>query len=247
MENLDIFLFFFIFFFIFFFFFEVDVLCLAESEEPFFNVAFEATASLWQDTYNEMYPKVEKHQFFRHQKEVSMFSSFAASPEYVAPRRYAAAIFDDKACPVVASLPNISITAEDVKLDLQWIPQLQKEFRALSNTAYQEMGIVGKVNDRVVCERLFESYHRFLFLCKTMPSLGHKLAPPVSIDLLWHAHQITPQLYMEETTRTVGFHLRHDPWPNNSKDLRDMSSEFACAWKKSFGTDLSKDHTYQSK
>ena len=95
-----------------------------------------------------------------------------------------------------------------------------------------------------VCRRLFDSYSRFLFLCKTRPELDHKLAPPVSIDLLWHAHQSTPQLYEAETVRVLGYRLDHDPWPVSDK-LRKVDDDFVCAWKSAFGTDLARDHLFQ--
>jgi hypothetical protein len=130
-------------------------------------------------------------------------------------------------------------------VDLQWIPQLTKEFQKIYQNSYREMGLL-KSTPLDVCRRLSESYHRFLFLVKSDPSLGHKLAPPVSIDLLWHAHQSTPHLYQSETQRIVGFRLDHEPWPEETKKLREVDQDFACRWKTAFGTELERDHLFKS-
>ncbi len=222
-----------------------DPLCLSREEEPLYNDACVATARLWESSYGELYfasDAVKQHAFFVHQVDKGPFTPKWLAARYVPPPAYVAAV-GPAPTRKMTDLPEIRLKAVDVRNDLKWMPELDISFRNICTQAYRKLGIFDS-SDANVIQHLSLSYQRFLFLCKTRPDLGHDLAPPVALDLLWHAHQATPRLYEEETTRIVGFRVDHDPWPQGKSDLRPLSEQMKCAWKTAFQTDMEDDHWF---
>jgi hypothetical protein len=221
-----------------------DVLQLNKDEEAFYNQAARGTAKLWKETFGLDYfaeDSAKEHAFFAHQ-ERPMGNAWRQVP-YQAPVSYVAAVGPRPKSSNVA-LPAVRLTASDLINDLKWMPELERSFSTLLGEAAGKLGMRNWTSEKVVAH-LFKGYQRFLFLCKTRQDLANALAPPVAIDWLWHAHQSTPLLYAEETTRVVGSRLDHDPWPTEKKDFRPLSDEFKCAWKTAFGTTIEDDHWFQ--
>ena len=148
----------------------------------------------------------------------------------------------------------VSIDARELVKDVQWLAMLVSQASELlqGHWTYSSNG--------VAMDRLVRSYDRFLFVVAK-----HGLfAPPVPIDLIWHAHQSTPQLYRAETQRMLGCHLLHDPWPAArwtmdadgkmqprqgavpttalSPQEEGTFAELECLWKTEFGTDMMQEH-----
>ncbi len=149
-----------------------------------------------------------------HQTDKSPFDPKWIGAKYVEPPSYVGALGPHPK-KQAADLPLIRLNETDVQNDLKWMPELISSFRDICSRASYRIGLFD-VDDSAVIRHLSKSYVRFLFLCKTCPQLGHDLAPPVAIDLLWHAHEATPKLFEEETTQIVGFRIDHDPWPQGN-------------------------------
>jgi hypothetical protein len=225
-----------------------DPLHLSKSEEALYNEASRGTAKLWQETFGEAYfaaDQTKEHEFFSHQTHRPPFGGGSALVPYHAPESYIAAIGPRPKSSSVA-LPTVRLTAQDLTNDLKWMPELEQNFNEMLHEAPKKLGR-RDLNEEKLIAHFFRGYQRFLFLCKTRSDLSHQLAPPVAIDLLWHAHQSTPRQYVEATTRVIGFRVDHDPWPTETKELRPMSEEFKCAWKTAFGTTVEDDHCYSEK
>ncbi len=222
-----------------------DPLQLSKSEEVLYNQAARGTAKLWQETYGEAYfaaIQAKEHEFFTHQEAISPFGGGWAEVPFQPPTSFVAAVGPSPR-PSRTPLPSINLTAKDLINDLQWMPELERSFGEMYGQAFKKLDMPDHKQLTFIAH-LLKGYQRFLFLCKTRPDLAHDLAPPVAIDLLWHAHQSTPRLYLEETTRIVGFRLDHDPWPTEKKELRPLSEEFQCAWKTAFGRTIEQDHSF---
>ena len=221
-----------------------DPLHLSKGDEALYNEAAKGTSRLWQETFGEPYfaaDQATEHEFFAHQAHRPSFDGGWREVPYQQPPPYIAAM---GAAPKASlgSVPKVQLSAKDLIKDLKWMPELEQGFWKVSSGAPSK---VTKTTEDFI-SHLFQCYQRFLFLCKTRPDLAHDLAPPVTVDLLWHAHQATPQLYLEETVRVVGFRLDHDPWPKGKGELRPLSEEFQCAWKTAFGTNVQNDHMFVS-
>ncbi len=223
-----------------------DPLCLSDDEAFLYNEACVATARLWESSFGELYfagDARRQHAFFIHQADMSPNERRWRDAKYVPPPAYVTAV---GAAPKrqVNGLPEIRLKTSDVQNDLKWMSELELSLRNIRSQAYERLNM-NEVTDESVIRHLSTCYQRFLFLCKLHPDMGHDLAPPAAIDLLWHAHQATPRLYEEETTRIVGFRVDHDPWPDGTGRLRPLSNQMQCAWKTAFGTDMTEDHWYR--
>jgi len=117
--------------------------------------------------------------------------------------------------------------------DVKWLPELERGLSDLREGS----------DENYIYMRLVISYFRFLFLVAKYPQESSNLAPPVTIDLMWHAHMTLMHRYINDTKRILGFPLNHHSW-KSSKDLLPVSSQFACLWKEEFKTTLENDHLY---
>ncbi len=89
---------------------------------------------------------------------------------------------------VSAALPYANGNADgDARL-----PELEKHFQQVMS---QHWIARSTLTEALALRHLLKCYKRFLFLVKGHPQFAQHLAPPVSIDLIWHAHQSTPRLY----------------------------------------------------
>jgi hypothetical protein len=162
------------------------------------------------------------------------------TPDYLPPPPY---------IPVIGPLPgknipleiSISLTASDLIDDAKWLPALERGLSGMLEDC-RNWGLENS-NEENIYQRLFFSYCRFLFLVAKYPQESSNLAPPVAIDLMWHAHMTLMHQYINDTQRILGFPLNHHPW-KSSKDLLPVSSQFACLWKEEFKTTLENDHIY---
>eukprot|EP00978_Attheya_sp_CCMP212_P019648 scaffold55276_cov55-Attheya_sp.AAC.5 len=134
-------------------------------------------------------------------------------------------------------LPNIGLTAEQVHADLSWFPHLQEAFREMNSNAYQ----------------VLPSYERFLNLCHANTNdnnnnvLTSNPAPPLVLDLIWHAHQMEPVRYKQDCLELFGTEFWHDPWPHGLGVVTEASDELECAWKTKYGTPMADDWKYFNK
>ncbi len=223
-----------------------DPLCLSREEELLYNEASIATAHLWEATFGQPYlasGAVKQHAFFIHQTETSSKMRKWDNARYVPPPSYISAVGPIPTNGLAADLPEIRLTAADIQNDFKWTQELDSSFRKMRQQASKKLSMYDVTDERII-QHLSTCYQRFLFLCKTRPDLGRDLAPPVAIDLLWHAHQATPQLYEEETMRICGYRVSHQPWPEGNSELRPTSDAIKCAWKTAFDTEMEEDHWY---
>eukprot|EP01126_Amoeba_proteus_P040252 TRINITY_DN4286_c0_g2_i3.p1 TRINITY_DN4286_c0_g2~~TRINITY_DN4286_c0_g2_i3.p1 ORF type:complete len:447 (+),score=47.80 TRINITY_DN4286_c0_g2_i3:71-1411(+) len=99
-------------------------------------------------------------------------------------------------------LPSVSLTEQDLKNDKKWLVALERQ---ISDS--RDNFCSGK--DEFLLKQLAFSYRRFLYLVTCHPKHRKHLSPPVSIYLMWHAHQSTPLLYEREMRRIIGEPLYH--------------------------------------
>jgi hypothetical protein len=95
-----------------------DLFALQKEDERFFNEAVRATASIWQKTFKEPFPKGQVHAFFRHDQTAGAFSSISASAHYIRPSSYVGALFSGAPPKSVSALPEVSLSAHDVEREI---------------------------------------------------------------------------------------------------------------------------------
>jgi len=100
-------------------------------------------------------------------------------------------------------------------------------------------------SDRAIFERVLFSYYRFLYLVKKYPEESLDFAPPVTVDLMWHAHMTMTKCYNSDMMRQLGRVLYHQPWKSAKTPLPiKPDSSFACLWKSLYKTNIEEDHEY---
>jgi hypothetical protein len=149
------------------------------------------------------------------------------------------------------NLPNIGLTAEEVHADLSWFSHLQEAFQEMNSNAYQVMrGNNGSSSLPLLLKQVLPSYERFLNLCHAHTANNDVLtnpAPPLVLDLVWHAHQMEPAQYKQDCLELFGTEFWHDPWPHGLGVMTEASDELLCAWKTTYGTPMADDWKYFNK
>ena len=95
------------------------------------------------------------------------------------------------------------------------ITQLQFRQRLLQDTSL----------NMVPTADLIEGYHEFLQSLRDNP--GVQKVPTLRQDLVWHAHMLDHQLYVEDTTAIFGQILDHHIFPKSST-AKDESKDAGC-------------------
>lgn len=140
---------------------------------------------------------------------------------------------------------NLRITADDLSNDFKWMAEFETQFRAFAQQAYHLLGVYGGDNSVTMLRHAMPSYQRFLFLARHNPHVA--LSPPLYIDVLWHAHQLTPALYDAECKRVLGFVAEHCPWSGRTGAEAvpfAVPPETKMLWNDAFGTDICVDYRY---
>jgi len=160
-------------------------------------------------------------------------------PQYILPPSYITVIGPRP--PTVSNLEGkLSLTVEDIINDVKWFPELQRSFYKLETRSW---GLTYNKNAKYV--RLYKTYMRYLYLVAKHPQFRGDLAPPVTIDVMWHAHMSLPVMYKADTTRICGHILEHQPWKSSKEFLPILvDSPINCLWKEEFGTTIDEDHIY---
>jgi len=213
-----------------------------------FTASIKGTAQLWENEYRCAYlpPGFDvqewiywKENHSRGMRDNSPYPDYVATPSYVAVR----------GPPPSANIQNlgvkVSLTEEDLVNDVKWLPELELELTQMRKSYCRGWGLMNS-DETSVIRRLCTSYLRFLYLVYKYPSEADKLAPPVSIDLCWHAHMTLTKIYYENTVDMLGgVPLEHHPWKDSSKLLPiNADSTLACLWKTLWNTDIQEDHKY---
>jgi hypothetical protein len=222
-----------------------NLLELTNAEQTLYIQTALATENLWKLEYQCDYlPAGMKIDWVYWKPDDQYHFSFSKSgPDYFAPPAYIGAIGP---LPPLNWAGDVKVTLvySDLIDDFQWLPELERQFGMMHSQAYN-WGL-WNTSEGGVIKRLILSYQRFLYLVRKFSEESSELAPPVSIDLMWHAHMTLPS-YLEDTTRILGFPLQHQPW-KKAKTLLPVEPEstLACLWKQEFSTDIASDHVFQT-
>jgi hypothetical protein len=178
-------------------------------------------------TFSSVYlPPKDEERCFQHQ--FYSFSGLSGKVTFNAPNCYINAFGPPPAVPAkpftFESLIdiNISLTEEDLRADMKWLPSFEKSYASLRADCWWSCDD----SSEKILTYLMYTYDRYLFLVKKYP--GEMLAPGLAADLLWHAHQLDPVAYKQTCLRSLGFELKHRMWGQNN-DLASKSNDDSTA------------------
>eukprot|EP01126_Amoeba_proteus_P040254 TRINITY_DN4286_c0_g3_i1.p1 TRINITY_DN4286_c0_g3~~TRINITY_DN4286_c0_g3_i1.p1 ORF type:complete len:467 (+),score=76.37 TRINITY_DN4286_c0_g3_i1:57-1403(+) len=218
----------------------LDPLVLSSSEYYFYSEAIVATQKLWEKVFpgTSYLPEDVRVEWKYWETERSRKGNRV---DFHKPPSYFPAIGPLVCADMVAQfqLPNVSLTEQDLKNNEKWREELERQI------SYSRDKLCFCKDDRFLLEQLTFSYKRFLYLVKCHPEHRENLSPPVTIDLMWRAHQSTPLLYEREMRRIIGEPLYHRLWP--SSNFEEVSDTFTQLWLQEFSTPISEDHHYTNK
>ncbi|CAE7042011.1 GRDP1 [Symbiodinium sp. CCMP2456] len=104
---------------------------------------------------------------------------------------------------------------------------------------YYQVAVMPHYRDQYFLELAVERYlDRFLELKRRRPK--DFWVPTYDVDCVWHAHQLHPHNYQEETTRLCGAMLPHDDSVNDRSEgsrLNNRWEETKAAWNQEFPND----------
>ena len=212
-------------------------LCLSSyGEVASFSKAVRATESLWNKTYGDKFPFLHPGtntlwpvwRVNENNKEV-----YRDDPPSYFPRLGPEIL----TLPLALPLPSISLTPEDIQVDLQWLPGLQEAFNEWESLHNARPGIVSNV----IRQQALSSYERFLNVC----SQGTLENPPAVLDLVWRAHQVDPVRYKEDCLQLFGRKFLHCPWPNGLGITTPVSEDFQRLWSDAYETLMTDDWKYR--
>ncbi len=89
--------------------------------------------------------------------------------------------------------------------------------------------------DECFLKRAVQRYKKYLFLKKN--HLDMFLVPCYDFDLVWHSHQLHPQIYKEDTSNVLGHMFNHDDSVNDRAEdskLNRSDAKTRELWKKFF-------------
>lgn len=208
----------------------VDPLNLFETEAEMllYNETVTSTSRLWAELFNVPYMPsdfLSTHTFYSENLYPS-FNSRDRGPTFHKPGPFVPCVGTSVPLDII-SLPKVSLTIAQLEQDATWFQELQQQIYQLeSQPPY----------DGKTFNRLAKSYRRFIFIWH---QTGSRFIPPVSIDLFWHAHQLTPDLYRSEMQRILGWVPKHAP----ESSMKSADPELSCQWKTLFGCELGQDPT----
>jgi len=223
----------------------VNPLLLCDGELNLYVESIKGTSHLWEKEYHCPYLGKDFHitdwEYWDNTKKSARF--YKKEPTFKPPPAYLAVIGPPPPLEDNFSGISISLTSQDLNNDLKWLPELERNLANMVEDC-EQWGIFS--SEKNVFSRLVTSYVRFLYLVAKYPEQRMDLAPPVTIDLMWHAHMTMTDKYRKDTERALGGSpLHHVPWKNsNEVEYLSSTSPFICLWKKEFNTTIEKDHIF---
>jgi hypothetical protein len=221
---------------------------LDDGATKLFTASIKGTAQLWEKEYNCPYLPpgftIQDWVYWKENQNRGM-SDNSPYPDYVPPPSYVSVMGP----PPPKNVPldvHITLTETDLINDVKWLPELEIQLADMRKNC-RGWGLY-HWDDASVIQRLSCSYYRFLYLVKQHHSEAHKFTPPVSIDLLWHAHMTLTKTYYDDMIEMLGELLEHHPWKSSTELLPlSQDSALACLWKTLFTTNIEEDHIYADK
>jgi hypothetical protein len=224
-----------------------DVLNLTDSEEPLYRDAVLGTKALWDATFPSGAEFVGPQQLdalmsddlYKYEKEGFGARTRKKLPPFVrciGPEPPAAAA-------TIQGLPTVSMEAGDLLNDVKWMDLLRGSFRKVLSDGYMVVGDYPHRPPETVLRHMLQSYQRWLFLVRQHQDRLDVFSPPVHIDMFWHAHILTPELYRVEMARILGYVPEHRPFVGTN-DPFPLSQELQALWKDTFGVEVESDFRY---
>jgi hypothetical protein len=169
---------------------------------------------------------------------------FAKTKEQLAPMFIQSSIISPE-CPVLAVAPSVSLTVDDLRRNLLWLTQFEDATiaaeRNIPHDIYTpEISYIDPLSMRATAV-----YARFLYLTRKHPTV--RLVPTMMIDLAWHAHQLNPVRYKNDTELIVGRHVMHEPNQASSKSSSQDDGDLkrtAELWQNEYKYDYTKSEYY---
>jgi len=224
-----------------------NLLKLKSDIANYYTNAIQGTAALWHQEYNMDYLPIsyspQQWSYWKAHEQNDTFDH-EVRPDYAPPPGYATVIGPPLTQKISVSI-SISLTVEDLVEDVKWLSQLEQAYakcRTTLNKWRKEPFENIEVN---ILKDLLLSYYRFLYLVNLYPAQSTDFTPPLTIDLMWHAHMSLTTIYTQETSKILGETLAHHPW-KTSNNVEPISPEsvFSCLWKEVFKTSLSNEHIW---
>jgi len=203
---------------------------LTKTEEKLYHDTIKGTINLWKKEYSCDYiPEsfnVEKWAFW-----CVSNNRYTRKPNYQHTPFYINVFGSNVGDVEVPGDVKVSINANDLENDLKWFPELEKGF-LMVKSHYSN-------NEDELLVKLSQDYLRFQYILYKFPEQRDNLAPPVNIDLMWHAHMTLGNTYIEDMKRIFGETLLHHPW-KDSKEIIPIAEDapLACLWKQVFNKAL---------
>lgn len=213
------------------------------SEEMLFAEAVKATAAAWEKAFpGSRYVALSEEKLVKElkpQKGRRLFAIFRKKNQPFFPAF-------GPGLERKVDLPRVSIVAQDLVKDLQWVTELEAQLDLVFERTTVVLGEYDGESPLRLLPHLLHSYERFLFLVRQNPDKMALMSPPVFIDLFWHAHILSAERYRVEMQRIIGCVPHHLPFADADTPY-PLSPELCQLWKSTFKVDLALDYQYADK